>query len=541
MARRTAAWLIWLQIGCSGSSGSIANDGTGEGSGAVGADASSTSSSSKEEGGATSEADATGDPSSGAEGSRDATSGAETGVATGPSATTGTDAGTSSDVDSTSEGDEASKTGMMSSTSTEGDSDSTSASTTSGTETSSSDADDGSSGGDCPGSCDVDARACLGEDAVVECVEDARGCSSWVLVENCEANTRCEDGSCQPRCVDACAPGASRCESSDSVSTCRLGPDGCFVWTPPRSCSGLGCSDGACRLGAYEWEVLDSPTPLDLVSVWGSDATDVWAVGRSGVALRWDGNSWRSYDTGQTHRLTSVHGIAADEVYAIATSSHLIRFEGLAWSWVDRLDPDSNVAAVHAYAPGHVYAVTLDTSGGVHQLWSVQDGERELLDAWDQQWGVPWGSKGRTVSIDVQSPDDILLTFGTIVAFDGEMMTEAGPDAHWELWRPHPGLAYVSYGGGPTGRRYDGNSWSGINPGFGDRIHGFSGREDFVVAVGESDDQGAIAVFQDGAWSGVSLPQDTPPLWDVWMSLDGVVFAVGQDGVIVRGRPLVQR
>lgn len=45
--------------------------------------------------------------------------------------------------------------------------------------------------------------------------------------------------------------------------------------------------------GASQWEVSPSPTGEVLHAVWGSSASDVWAVGDSGTILHWDGAIWK--------------------------------------------------------------------------------------------------------------------------------------------------------------------------------------------------------------------------------------------------------
>ncbi|MBN9161069.1 MAG: hypothetical protein J0I07_08905 [Myxococcales bacterium] len=43
---------------------------------------------------------------------------------------------------------------------------------------------------------------------------------------------------------------------------------------------------------ATEWEIIESPTTETLHAVWGTAADDVWDVGESGTILHWDGASW---------------------------------------------------------------------------------------------------------------------------------------------------------------------------------------------------------------------------------------------------------
>lgn len=47
------------------------------------------------------------------------------------------------------------------------------------------------------------------------------------------------------------------------------------------------------RAGAERWEIVASPTSEPLHAIWGSGPNDVWAVGDNGTILHWDGQAWR--------------------------------------------------------------------------------------------------------------------------------------------------------------------------------------------------------------------------------------------------------
>ena len=63
------------------------------------------------------------------------------------------------------------------------------------------------------------------------------------------------------------------------------------------------------------WSAVSSGTTDDLIGLWGSSATDVWAVGYSGTILHWDGNSWSGAPSGTTADLTSVWGSGSGDVW----------------------------------------------------------------------------------------------------------------------------------------------------------------------------------------------------------------------------------
>jgi hypothetical protein len=54
--------------------------------------------------------------------------------------------------------------------------------------------------------------------------------------------------------------------------------------------------------------VLPGDEPTTLYKVWGLSATDVYAVGETGVFLHFDGENWSSLNSGFTNTLFTVHG-----------------------------------------------------------------------------------------------------------------------------------------------------------------------------------------------------------------------------------------
>jgi hypothetical protein len=50
-----------------------------------------------------------------------------------------------------------------------------------------------------------------------------------------------------------------------------------------------------------------------LGAIWGSGASDVWAVGGLGTILHWDGSAWTSVSSGTTNGLSGVWGSGASD------------------------------------------------------------------------------------------------------------------------------------------------------------------------------------------------------------------------------------
>ncbi len=95
---------------------------------------------------------------------------------------------------------------------------------------------------------------------------------------------------------------------------------------PPPVCS----KDGWCL------ENTTSPKQ-DLWQVWGSDASNVWAVGGtkapSGVILKRSGTSWSVAYSGATP-LTGIWGSSASNIWAVGYAGTILKWNGSAWSLV---------------------------------------------------------------------------------------------------------------------------------------------------------------------------------------------------------------
>jgi hypothetical protein len=84
------------------------------------------------------------------------------------------------------------------------------------------------------------------------------------------------------------------------------------------------------------WSGAASGTSQPLTGVWGTSASDVWAVGGfSGTILHYDGTSWSSsLERGQAGILFSVWGSSASDVWVGGDADSLFHYNGTTWSAV---------------------------------------------------------------------------------------------------------------------------------------------------------------------------------------------------------------
>jgi hypothetical protein len=78
------------------------------------------------------------------------------------------------------------------------------------------------------------------------------------------------------------------------------------------------------------------PTTEDLLSIWGSAADDIYAVGFGGTVLHSDGVAWSIESVSSTVPLTSVHGTARDgEIFAVGWGGTILRRDHPTRTWLD--------------------------------------------------------------------------------------------------------------------------------------------------------------------------------------------------------------
>ena len=114
--------------------------------------------------------------------------------------------------------------------------------------------------------------------------------------------------------------------------------------------------------GEWAWQ---NPLPQgnDLNAVWGSSATDVFAVGNKGTILHYDGKAWALKDSGVTDNLYAVWGTSASDVFAVGGDIHgvILHYDGTAWSIMEDRSDISEPRSIWGSSSDDIYVV----GGGV--------------------------------------------------------------------------------------------------------------------------------------------------------------------------------
>jgi len=240
--------------------------------------------------------------------------------------------------------------------------------------------------------------------------------------------------------------------------------------------------DGFLRWNGAVWAAVASPAE-GLNEIWGSSASDVFAVGDLGVVVHFDGEDWTPQPTpASTPGLRAIWGVGGDEVYAAGEAGGLLRYDGRAWSAIDS-GATETLTGVWAYSASEIWTISattvrrFDGSGWTEMLALVP-----ALEA--RGWIAGTG------------PDDVWLTGGA----DGIV------------------------------RRYDGARWATLLDGDLEPQPLWVGRD--AVAVGYQFGSNGLGTVRRWYGAGTAPRLLKDGFWqDVWALQSDVWIAVGVDTV----------
>ena len=280
-----------------------------------------------------------------------------------------------------------------------------------------------------------------------------------------------------------------------------------------------------------QWSQMDlSPgTGSLLYGVWGTSATNVYAVGLTGQIIQYDGdgdddgvsdNRWDApFPPVTASHLYAIWGPNANNIYAVGAAGAVLNFDGTNWTNISALVPGgADIYGVWGTSSSDVFLT--DITGivfhGVGPAWVIQ--WSLLGNAFRGIWG--------SASDDVFTVD---VTAGNIFHYNGAAWntTPMGTAAFGltNIWGSSASDVYaIGFNG--TVVHYDGTDWSpvtGISPGTIQLtgIWGSSASDVFIVGLG-----GTILHYDGTDWSDMASGT-LANLYSVWGTGAGEVFAVG--------------
>ena len=278
-------------------------------------------------------------------------------------------------------------------------------------------------------------------------------------------------------------------------------------------------------------------TPLDvigfLLGVWGSSATDVYAVGTEGAILHTDGTDvWAPRDSRVSDELRGIWGFGPDDIFVVGTHGRILRYTGVTFSTMPKTaNPTNWVYALWGTSRDDIEAVS---AGSQALRW---DGATWREDPFPPPVSVPpvalrglWGS---TTNDLIAVGTDGAIRRRTASGWTAER--DAAGETLYAVWGSAAADVFAvgaTTAGGAWILHYDGASWTPQTPPAGaGALFGVAGRGPAdVYAVG---DGGQILHYDGAGWSAVRPASSGERLDAVWVDPAGLVIGVGTE--IVHG------
>ena len=272
-----------------------------------------------------------------------------------------------------------------------------------------------------------------------------------------------------------------------------------------------------------EWGRCNESTKSALYSVWGSSATNVYAVGAAGTVLRFDGNVWKKVAAGTSKTLRGVWGSSATDVWAVGEAGTVLRFDGKVWG----TNSPGTLLSFNGVWGSSSSDVFIAADKGTIYRWNGKGFAAYNLFAYNAFYGV-WGSASSNVWA--------VGAGATIAHFDGTTWSKAGTPASgsfFDVWGSSSssflvvGADHKSQG---TVLSYQSATWKPAVSGSAHPLRGIWGSSSSDVYV--TGDSGTALHYDGKVWKPL-ISGTKSNLMAVWGSSALDVYAVGDSGTIL--------
>ena len=211
------------------------------------------------------------------------------------------------------------------------------------------------------------------------------------------------------------------------------------------------------------WQRIPTPAVgYDLRAVWGSSASNVWAVGDGATLLHWKGTSWvTGVLTGVgtiTGGFNDVWGTSANDVWAVTDGGDIIHYNGTAWT---RVGPTPYINGFMTVWGASANNVWIGGEAGILLHWDGTNLNEVASGSTDTVWRI----RGTSTTNAFMTTDPAFGMSG-IRRWNGTSWSAPATDAAGEeLWVVSDGTAWLftpsgSGGGFGTAYHWNGTAWS---------------------------------------------------------------------------------
>lgn len=303
-----------------------------------------------------------------------------------------------------------------------------------------------------------------------------------------------------------------------------------------------GCSED--KTNPTYPETPEPPVGTWFLSVWGSSADDVWAVGQPGLIYHWNGTVWQRQSSPTSRALTSVWGDGSGPVYITGHKGVILRNSGGGWN---RMESGTEVDLFDVGA----YLGTVMVSGREGTIRRLSNGSWEAVP--DEVF-IRDAEQAVVDTLYLRDPEDdnFVESFTEVGNYgiggaDGAVLME-DPEAAWQLRRIIGGREWVTCGA--SAQRISGNfiATNGgrlFQLGQADTRLVWNERyspalEAIVYGIHADDADTVWAVTNDGRINRVdpdngfaALYEDGEVLFDIWGTSGVNLYAVGINGRVL--------
>jgi hypothetical protein len=289
-----------------------------------------------------------------------------------------------------------------------------------------------------------------------------------------------------------------------------------------------------------DWaEVAQAPDVLN--GVWGLDAKQVFAVGKGGVIMSWDGSKWGAMTNPETFDLTAIWGNAT-QVVAVGNGGDMI-WDGTSWtkgysgsSSYAFEDVSGGATYLFAAAGTSLYYRSMSSTStywssiyvssltkAVHGVWAAGDNEVYAV-----------GDDGVIIQCTASCPSYSSSNWSA-------MTTPKGVTSHLHALHRFSNKEMFAVGLDGTVLHYDGSKWTEMQLNTSTYFYGVWGsdpKDVWVVGHSLFKPDEAVWHYDGTSWTKSQLPRDNIKLNAVWGTGANDVWAVGPSTILhYKGQP----